>query len=252
MFLDSDDTYTPDICRKLLENMELHNSDVSQCGYSEITANSSTERLSPAPDILSNSENIFRLFISQVLFSGINKFMVSVWSSLFKKDIITRNNLRFREDLHFGEDSVFYVQYLLKCNSMSTIPQALYNYNLGDQSVTKKYSYGLRENNRCIMKLWKSIFSEAYFPLTDDQLGKAAVAMTFSLIVNESRRNNPNKGWDQMKNAMTFGKEYRHLIRKMTPDSFSLRIKKVISLSPFLSLCYFCFRKIQCCLGVYY
>ena len=39
-----------------------------------------------------------------------------IWNRLFRRSIIEKNNLRFREDIYIKEDGLFLVQYLCKCS----------------------------------------------------------------------------------------------------------------------------------------
>lgn len=40
-----------------------------------------------------------------------------IWNRLFRKSIITKYNLRFREDIYIKEDGLFLIQYLCKCKN---------------------------------------------------------------------------------------------------------------------------------------
>ena len=55
-------------------------------------------------------------------------------AKLFKRSIITENNIRFDEKLKSYEDTAFCLHYIYYCNSIRLIPYAGYNY---DEPVTK-------------------------------------------------------------------------------------------------------------------
>ena len=54
--------------------------------------------------------------------------LYNLWNKLFRADIIRKYNLRFREDLYFGEDLLFSLDYIKHINSLSVIPDITYNY----------------------------------------------------------------------------------------------------------------------------
>lgn len=52
----------------------------------------------------------------------------SPWCKLFRTDIIKSNHIRFDENISFGEDSVFMLQYLSLCNTIVTVDNCDYRY----------------------------------------------------------------------------------------------------------------------------
>lgn len=68
--------------------------------------------------------------INQLLRSNYNSVLFKApWAKLFKKSIIDDNDIRFDENLFFGEDSVFVMTYLSHCNTIRCIPQPEYIHN---------------------------------------------------------------------------------------------------------------------------
>lgn len=62
-----------------------------------------------------------------------------VWTGLYKKEIL--NQLRFDKDYYFGEDLIFLISYLIKCNYIKRINNKLYYYYENINSVTKQKEY---------------------------------------------------------------------------------------------------------------
>ncbi|MCM1035848.1 MAG: hypothetical protein NC406_00800 [Bacteroides sp.] len=60
------------------------------------------------------------------------------FGKLFKRDIIEKNHLRFREGIHMGEDTLFVYEYLLHCDSISFTGRALYNYDVHPGSLSSR------------------------------------------------------------------------------------------------------------------
>lgn len=61
---------------------------------------------------------------------------------LYKNDIIKNENIRFNSNYELGEDLIFNLEYIDKCERISVINEYLYNYRYSEQSLTTKY----REN----------------------------------------------------------------------------------------------------------
>ena len=65
----------------------------------------------------------------------------SVWSGLYRHDIIKNHELRFqneKEKLTGGEDLLFNLDYLLHSSNVITIPDVFYNYRMNVLSLTQK------------------------------------------------------------------------------------------------------------------
>lgn len=71
-----------------------------------------------------------------------------VYCKLFKREILVRNKIRFRKDIHIGEDYLFNFAYLKQCRQISCIPYVGYHYicreghSLMHQADLRKFQYG--------------------------------------------------------------------------------------------------------------
>lgn len=64
-------------------------------------------------------------FVSKYLYS---KHIMPPWGKFFKREIV--ENLRFDESLRRGEDTTFSLQSLNKCNTLRTVGESIYYYDL--------------------------------------------------------------------------------------------------------------------------
>lgn len=55
------------------------------------------------------------------------------YCKLYLRDIISSNNIKFPEGMQFGEDSIFYLQYLLHCKSISISDKSAYLYTANSE-----------------------------------------------------------------------------------------------------------------------
>ena len=72
--------------------------------------------------------------ISKVINS--KEFGGYLWNKLFKKRIITDNNLKFDKDIFCCEDLLFVIQYAVNINRAAFVPEYLYYYNDNPISLT--------------------------------------------------------------------------------------------------------------------
>lgn len=63
-------------------------------------------------------------------------FQPEVWCKLYKKELL--EGLTFDQKLPIGEDALFFLEYLLKCNSIVVINTIFYGYRLNDESAMWK------------------------------------------------------------------------------------------------------------------
>ena len=110
MFMDNDDEYDKDICKKLYDEMILEKCDLVSCNFLNI--NNNYKRIS-------NYNYYYGEEIgNKVIFSHENTIYFScrlVWACIFKKEIIQKNNIKFPED-SFSEDVYFLSLYNLFAN----------------------------------------------------------------------------------------------------------------------------------------
>ena len=125
LFVDSDDWIEKDMVETLYEKIKEENSDVVICG---IAMGNHREN-----DII---KMIPRKSDSKYFWLSDDALVANPVNKLFKKEIIIREQLRFPEDTHCGEDLCFSICYLLNCKSISLIKKCLYNYELhGENSI---------------------------------------------------------------------------------------------------------------------
>ena len=119
-FIDADDWVEPDYLENLLAGKGC---DLSVCNYkidgSDIVWNSNIN------NGIQNKDGIRYLFISGQ-YSGYS--FIGTNCKLFKSAIITRENLRFNENISSGEDSLFVLEYFCHINDYYGTDKKLYHY----------------------------------------------------------------------------------------------------------------------------
>lgn len=129
MFLDSDDYMLPDMCKIMLDVLHNKRVDCVVCGIQE--PEGSLWR--PQKNIdYSTLENFKKDFVCQLN----TELLSPCWNKIFKRKLITK---LFNEDISFGEDLIFNLEYLNNCCSLSfiTTPLVYHEKQVAGSLVTK-------------------------------------------------------------------------------------------------------------------
>lgn len=129
MFLDSDDYMLPDMCKTMLDVLHSKQADCVICGIKEPEGG----LWCPQKSIdYSTLEDFKKDFIYQLN----TELLSPCWNKIFKRQFIT--NL-FNEDMSFGEDLIFDLEYLNNCTRLSfiTTPLVYHEKQVAGSLVTK-------------------------------------------------------------------------------------------------------------------
>ncbi len=77
-------------------------------------------------------------------------YIHSLWNKIFKRDIIVKNNIKMDKNINLGEDLIFNLEYLKRCENIVFDDKCYYHYCMqATESLTARY----RENKLELMKL---------------------------------------------------------------------------------------------------
>lgn len=123
-FADSDDFVAPDALEKLYATAKREQSDVVVCGYNVFDENG--RDIGYRSSLNTSAGDDLKL---QVMLED-----SAVWNKLYRRDLLTENNLRFRSRVWY-EDIDFQIGVLLNCRSISYVGEGLYNYLVRQGSI---------------------------------------------------------------------------------------------------------------------
>lgn len=115
MFLDSDDWMHPEMCEVMLSEMAMKNADCVVCGCEETGGSHWSPKHSLVYTKLDDFKQDFPTLLGTELLSP-------VWNKIFKKNLISKT---FPEDVSFGEDLIFNLDYFKNCSSFSFLSKEL-------------------------------------------------------------------------------------------------------------------------------
>ena len=127
-FLDSDDEYAEDFLSKAFENMTKNSIYIYNIEYKN------KEHKSLLLNLYSQNIKVNSAFIIKYL-EDFNFIAPSVVNKIYDANIIKKYNIKFIDDLKYGEDLLFNLQYLRYINSAILNKEALYIYNANSNST---------------------------------------------------------------------------------------------------------------------
>ena len=143
MLLDSDDWLAADACEKLLALIKGKNADCIVCGLKQTSGNIWAPAFDKDYSDLASFKCDFIYWINtELLSSSVNK--------IYKRGLITE---LYPENMSFGEDLVFVLNYLKHCNRISFTQEPLYQHEVYNSvSLTHSFSPARFSNLEDIQK----------------------------------------------------------------------------------------------------
>lgn len=138
MFLDSDDYIVPNLVEKIMDSYHDLSPDLIVSGMKKVTVEGNDiYRVLPSYKYVDDSKMICELILDSK-----DKFLYKgPCCKLYKSDIIKNNKIKFDENLYFGEDTCFVIDYLRVADSCLQIQFCGYIYRDGI-GKDKQYNLG--------------------------------------------------------------------------------------------------------------
>jgi len=199
IFVDSDDYIKEDYLENAVISLEHGTSDMYLCGYQPVRKNGVIKEKEHIPmleegnrNIIDVEKNIIQLFYSNILHA--------IGTKVYRKDIIDKYNIRFKENWKYYEDIYFCLNYLQYCNKIYVHRDIMYYYQIDiSNSLLKQVDSNRYESvyrtYHLLAKLMhsgkvgyreKEIFYKTYFD-TVNKLLNAKVLYEKNYNINVSR-----------------------------------------------------------------
>lgn len=129
-FYDADDTIVPGALRATVKAAERSRSDVVISGWRVCLQPNESSKIQVYKEIAPEATEVEGADLAPYVMQSIGNDgrLYNLWNKLFRADIIKEHNLTFREDIRFGEDLIFGLQYLRYTKKMTLIPDITYEY----------------------------------------------------------------------------------------------------------------------------
>lgn len=128
-FIDSDDTIHPEMYALLVSQMQEFHADLAICGHRIIREGATSLKSAPhTPTTIV----LDKAALYEEIFGRLNN---SVWNKLYRHELL--KTIRFQEGTIHGEDLLFNLNYLTKCNLGVLNTSPMYNYLKRAGSITQ-------------------------------------------------------------------------------------------------------------------
>ena len=136
LFVDSDDNLIDGALTVLDSYLEKHTIDLLIFGYS-VFGDNRRENDTLILEQLKN--NLDKKMMIRTYLSTKNNLFGYIWRAVYSTEFLKKQDIRFETSLKISEDYLFLLQCILSANSTLIIPDELYEYHIGDSSMSIKY-----------------------------------------------------------------------------------------------------------------
>lgn len=119
IFIDADDWVESRFLSELLGHSNQGQADYVSCGYRVYKKSTTKDRMLKVGSREEPIKLSFPFLAEQSPFP---------WGKMMKTSILRQFNIRFRNDMKVGEDTLFCYQYLIHAEYVASVPQTLYHY----------------------------------------------------------------------------------------------------------------------------
>lgn len=144
MFLDSDDTYHTDACRRMYAACVENEAQVSAGGFNKEVSPDVWAKDHESPSLLTGANEIRQYILDMIACAPCEyterKHPVSVCLLCIRRSIIVDNGLRFLSEREIcSEDTLFKITLLRSCKRMVTLDFPFYNYFINGTSLSHTF-----------------------------------------------------------------------------------------------------------------
>ena len=142
-FFDGDDLFIPETLDRAIDMLCECHEDVLIFDFNYYDIVETNYRKShfvlPSDHVL-NKDEIVKLIIEPLILKRGTDF-AGIWNKLFAAKFFGSNGVRFRENMFYGEDWRFILDFLDVCETVRYIPEILYIYRLDGTQTESKYKH---------------------------------------------------------------------------------------------------------------
>lgn len=191
-FLDADDFIEKEMIYTLVKYINS-GVDLVISGYNKIIVENKDDIIIDEVDYYHLINMSFDDFLRKFSFLFRDFYINSVWNKLYLGRIIKNNKLKFKTFTNWGEDLIFNLEYLDRCNEISIINNKLYNYiTYNKESITNNYNKNKYYNSKFMYNEIRKFLlnNEAYE--TNKKIVEKKYFMSVLSYLSESYLNNEN------------------------------------------------------------
>ena len=197
MFVDSDDYLEKNACEILYNKAINTNSDLVVCDFYKVYKNEELEEVRLID---------FKQTSLKKMPSLINEINLSPWNKIYKRELITSNNLKFIENLKY-EDAPFVLLTLFNAKNISKVNECLNYYVIHGNSETTV------RDKKCfdILKIIDIIRNDLKEEYLKEELDKLTVRIVTNYTIQQRMQEDKKIGMEFIDKAFSY-------LKKEVPD----------------------------------
>lgn len=232
-FIDSDDWIELDMIEELYDSVASNNAEFCMCNYiKEDDKESKYMDANIRLKELKDNKIKEHLLIPLIEREDNEKEHILAsfrgpWGKLFKRDVIEKHNIKFKEDLIIGEDFIFNLEFLIHINKAVINPGFYYHYWTNINSATMRYKkdcWDLIYRNT-ILYLENFLKNNNLYLESENRVNKLIIKYFLMSIMNEGRKDN-HKGIIEKINTIKVICEDEIIIDSLKNVNFNLYRKR--------------------------
>ena len=215
-FCDADDYLNNEAYEQMIDTLEQNDADIVFCEFERFWPNGKKQKTIETSfvDLCNNPQAIFPFWSSTPSNTVDNCLYTkdihgSCWRSVFKRQLILENNLRFNVNLKFAEDQIFVLKYLSQCKKIGYISNHFVHY----RGHTKPWVYrNMYDNHMELLKEQLEILqvNRYYSDKQKKQIAGYLKCTTYFSIILPELMFKPDA--DKAIKAYTKNKDFRELL----------------------------------------
>lgn len=135
-FMDSDDYADPKMYEKMYNAATKNSVEIVSIGYHSV--DDEGHKLQTVKSVFEEGEAINHDAVKRVISKAhVNKFLWFTWRNIYKRSLVVENNIRYDEDVSFGEDNIFNLYAFYHADGVFAINEPLYFYRNNPVGLSK-------------------------------------------------------------------------------------------------------------------
>lgn len=185
MFLDSDDTFTPDAVEKMVLTAKKYNADMVFSSFNAIVNNVITVCSANISEKKYSQEEFAKHCLSDIPYN----LMSCIGSKIYKREFIEKNSLWFDKFYKYNEDGAFMLSALLKAENIVYVDFPFYNYFIrtsgSTQSSYRENMYGFISRTHVLLKTFFE--KNKIFEQKKKEYSLLVINLVFISLINETK-----------------------------------------------------------------
>ncbi|NSL52729.1 glycosyltransferase [Calidifontibacillus erzurumensis] len=235
-FIDPDDWIEANMYESLYKQAKNIDADVCMCDYIiEKNGKSVPIKMNINKDNLEGEEIIKKIIANMIgssnLNSGSQTIMGSVWRIIAKRDLLEKNQLKFKVGIPLMEDLLFCIEILLKSKKVGVNRGAYYHYLQHGHSAVASYRKNMLELQLKVYYFIQEILSkENIYPIVKERMDVRYVSMYLTAIANEARKENKKNIIDKVAYIKELCKDplLKNILKEINTNGYTFRKKLIL------------------------